>query len=184
MKGHYLINKELEGQNTDHKNLTADFISNAESHDETGKSSRIGSWEYEIKKDALTWSDVIYQIYEVEHNYHPTLESAITFFTDASKLIISEALKQFIVNGKSYDINLQLTTAKKNKIWVRAIGQSFYVNGKIVKIGGLFKDITNRKYTEQKLVIANNKLLFENTEKDKRASELIIANNELDFQNE
>jgi PAS domain S-box-containing protein len=47
------------------------------------------------------------------------------------------------------------------------------------------KIITDEKLKKQaaELVIANNKLIFQNSEKESRASELAIANNELIFQN-
>jgi hypothetical protein len=45
------------------------------------------------------------------------------------------------------------------------------------------KDITNRKLSEQELIITNRELAYQNEEKEKRAAELIIANKELSFQN-
>jgi len=47
---------------------------------------------------------------------------------------------------------------------------------------GIIRDITQRKLAEEKLIIANKELLFQNEEKEKRAAELIIANKELAFQ--
>jgi signal transduction histidine kinase len=46
------------------------------------------------------------------------------------------------------------------------------------------KDLTDRRKSEQELIIANKELLFQNEEKEKRAAELIIANKELAFQNQ
>src|SRR5450759_338236 len=45
-------------------------------------------------------------------------------------------------------------------------------------------DITERKLAEEKLIIANRELVFQNKEKEKRADELIKANRELIFQND
>src|SRR5450759_1389472 len=45
-------------------------------------------------------------------------------------------------------------------------------------------DITERKLAEEKLIIANRELVFQNKEKEKRADELIKANRELVYQNE
>jgi len=50
-------------------------------------------------------------------------------------------------------------------------------NGRIIGIATLDRDITE-------LIIANQKLAFQNEEKGKRADELVIANQELAFQNE
>jgi len=45
-------------------------------------------------------------------------------------------------------------------------------------------DITWRKRVEEDLILANNELVYENEEKEKRAAELVLANKELLFQNE
>ncbi len=45
-------------------------------------------------------------------------------------------------------------------------------------------NVSERKQAEKRLIIANNELLFQNEEKEKRAAELIVANKELLFQNE
>ncbi|MFA6484303.1 MAG: PAS domain S-box protein, partial [Bacteroidales bacterium] len=47
-----------------------------------------------------------------------------------------------------------------------------------------FSNITERKLAEQKLIVANKELAFQNDEKEKRAGELMIANKELAFQSE
>jgi len=44
-------------------------------------------------------------------------------------------------------------------------------------------NITERKLAEEKLIIANRELVFQNDEKEKRAAELVIADKELVFQN-
>ncbi|MDP3913227.1 MAG: PAS domain S-box protein [Bacteroidota bacterium] len=59
----------------------------------------------------------------------------------------------------------------------------FNANGSVKEWVGSCIDITDRKQAEEKLIIANKELVFQNDEKEKRATELIIANEELVFQN-
>lgn len=47
----------------------------------------------------------------------------------------------------------------------------------------MIEDITLRKQTEQKLIIANKELGYQNQEKEKQAAELYIANRDLAFEN-
>jgi len=171
-----LTNKDLVYQDSISRNETVCLIQNNQSQNVTRISSRIGSWEFEIKNNKLTWSDVVYQIYELEMNFQPTLETAISFYAPESKIIISEAVRKAIEEGVSFDFDLELITAKNNRFWVRAIGQSFSEDGKIIKIGGLFKDINERKQREYELKIANEELDIQTLEKQKRESELMIVN--------
>ena len=55
--------------------------------------------------------------------------------------------------------------------------------GKITNYLAVKEDITDRKQKVADLIIANEKLAFQNKEKEKRAEELIVANKELAFQN-
>jgi light-regulated signal transduction histidine kinase (bacteriophytochrome) len=56
-----------------------------------------------------------------------------------------------MVDGLSFDVELELITARKNRLWVRANGQAYRDNGKIMKIGGVFQDIHARKLAEIEL---------------------------------
>ncbi|MEO8765391.1 MAG: PAS domain S-box protein [Ginsengibacter sp.] len=72
-------------------------------------------------------------------------------------------------------------------------GQEFYVSltvsplknseGKITGVSKIVRDITSGKRAEAQLINSNKELVFQNSEKEKRAAELIIANKELVFQN-
>jgi PAS domain S-box-containing protein len=167
--------KELVFQNHEKEKRAAELTRSKQILDETERLGRIGGWEIDLKKNELIWSDIVYQIHETEPDYKPTVGSAINFYSLEARPIIYEALNQAINEGKSFDVDLQLITAKQNRIWVRAIGQAYRVNGEIVKIGGMFQDINERKQAEQELIIANKELVFQNEEKEKRAVELIKA---------
>ena len=170
-----IANKELVFQNEEKEKRAAELTRSKQILDETGRLAKVGGWEVDLKKNELFWSDIVYQIHEVDPDYQPTVESAINFYSPESIPVISEAVNQAIKEGKSFDVDLQLITAKQKRIWVRAIGQAYRVNGEIVKIGGVFQDITERKQAEQELINANLELVFQNKEKEKRAVELIIA---------
>ena len=70
-------------------------------------------------------------------------------------------------------------------VWTRMDGTTLFVSesaqaihdkdGKIIYYDGIVEDITLRKKAEQKLIIANKNLTFQNEEKEKRATELIKA---------
>jgi two-component system sensor histidine kinase UhpB len=139
-------------------------------------------------------------------------------FCEISKYSAEELIGQdhHIINSdyhpKSYIKNLW-DTISKGIIWKGEIcnkakdGSIYWVATLIIpflnKMGKPYQylairtDITNRKKTEEKIIlknnelekrtaelmIANKELVFQNDEKEKRAAELIIANEELFFQN-
>ena len=175
-----LANKELAFQNKEKEKRTEELARSKQLLDEAGRLARIGGWEFDLKNNKLSWSDVVYQIHEIEPDYQPTVESGINFYAPESIPVISEAVSQAIEEGKSFDLDLQLITAKQNRIWVRAIGHAYRVNSEIVKIGGVFQDINERKQAEEELILAYKELAFQNEEKEKHTAELINTNKELE----
>ena len=113
--------------------------------------AKIGGWEIDVESKELFWSDMTYQIHEVDSSYKPTIESAINFYTPEAIPVITEFVNRAINEGKSFDVELQIITAKQNKTWVRAIGQAQRIQGRIVKIMGVFQDISKQKLIEFEL---------------------------------
>jgi PAS domain S-box-containing protein len=119
--------------------------------DETGRLARVGGWELDLKTSEIAWTDMVYEIHEIDRDFKPVLESGISFYAPESVPAISEAVRAAIEEGKPFDLELQFITAKKNRLWVRAIGEAIWDNGKIERVGGVFQDITKQKMAEQEL---------------------------------
>ncbi len=111
----------------------------------------MGGWEIDLLKNELNWTDVVRQIHEVGPDYRPELESAINFYAPEAVPVISAAVSGAIEKGQPFDVELQLITAKKKRLWVRAVGEAIRENEKIVKVRGVFQDIDVRKLAELEL---------------------------------
>ncbi|HUW06948.1 MAG TPA: methyl-accepting chemotaxis protein [Williamwhitmania sp.] len=116
--------------------------------DETGRLAKVGAWGMDIKAGTLYWSEVTYNIHEVESSFIPNLETAIKFYAPEAIPIISNCVDRAIKFGEPFDVELELITAKKNKLWVRTIGEAYMENGEVVKLSGVFQDINERKLLE------------------------------------
>ena len=84
----------------------------------------------------------------------------------------NNCIKKSTIMNDQYKINrelrVELHELQQKKFLLRALYE---------------EDITNRKLSEQELIIANQEFVFQNKEKEKLAAKLIIANKELSFQN-
>jgi PAS domain S-box-containing protein len=119
--------------------------------DETSKLAKVGGWEIDLEKNELSWTDVVHEIHEVEPGFRPTVQSGINFYAPEAVPVISDAVRRAIEEGEPFDLELQLVTAKKNRIWVRAIGEVVRENGRIAKVRGVFQEINQRKLAEIEL---------------------------------
>jgi PAS domain S-box-containing protein len=130
---------------------TAELPWSKELLEATSKLARVGGWELDLERSELSWTEVVHQIHEVEPGYRPTLEAGINFYAPEAVPVISEAVGQAIEQGQPFDLELQLITATKRRIWVRAIGEAIRRDGKTVKVRGVFQDIDRQKRTELEL---------------------------------
>ena len=121
--------------------------------------ARIGSWEIDVVKGTVFWSDITKEIREAEPDFVPDLSTGIGFFTEGeNKKIISQRVEQCMEKGIPWDEELQFTTFKGNLKWVRTIGEAVFINGKCSKIYGSFQDITERKNAAEKVLRSEAKL--------------------------
>ena len=139
------FSKELE-QKVDER--TKELQISKKKLDETSSIARVGGWELDLKKNEMYWSDLVKQIHEVDPDYHPTLQDRINFYVPEAVPLISKAMQNAINDGEPFDIELQLFTARKNLKWIRIVGKAYRENDEIVKIGGMFQDINERKLAE------------------------------------
>jgi len=120
--------------------------------DKTSKMVRIGCWDFDVVHNSLNWSLVTKEIYEVDQDYIPDFETAISFYLGrANQNTMERLLENAIKNGESYDVELQITTAKGNERWVKAMGRADFINGSATCIYGSIQDISERKLAEEKM---------------------------------
>jgi PAS domain S-box-containing protein len=131
-------------QLTDNNHAARNFFS-----EEIFKMAKVGGWEVDLHNNAVIWSEQTKRIHEVYNDYIPTVEKAINFFHGTSKDIITDKFRKLTEEGEPYDVELEFLTARKRKIWVRAVGKPvFNESGKVVGLRGLFQDIDEQKKRE------------------------------------
>ncbi|WP_340106216.1 PAS domain S-box protein [Rhodohalobacter sp. 8-1] len=121
--------------------------------------AKIGAWEYDVVEENVTWSEVVCQIHEMPSDYQPSLEEGINFYKEGfSRDIITKKIGEAVETGQSFDVELQLVTGKGNVKWVRVIGETEVVQGRVKKMYGSFQDIHDRKSFEERLKNTTNNL--------------------------
>ncbi|HWR29130.1 MAG TPA: ATP-binding protein, partial [Negativicutes bacterium] len=142
-----------------------------------GKIGKIGGWEFDVVTGEGTWTDEVAYIHDLDPNDSTNREIGLTFYTPESKKIIEAAIQEAIEQGKPYDLELELISAKGIHKLVRTSGQPQIVDGKVVRLRGIFHDITELKRAEEEVRKLNEEL--EQRVKE-RTAELTAANQELE----
>ena len=122
----------------------------------TNAVARVGGWEVDLGKNSLYWTEITKEIHEVNFDYQPEVATALAFYkAGENREAIRTAFSNCISTGKSFNLELQIVTAKGREIWVRAIGQAEFENEKCIRLYGTFQDIDEAKQAEE-LIIRQN----------------------------
>ncbi|MBC7651776.1 MAG: PAS domain S-box protein, partial [Deinococcales bacterium] len=117
--------------------------------------SKIGNWEANPVTNSVYWSDVIRNIHEVDRDFVPDLNTALHFFKEGeNRTTAIKKIETIIKNGISWDVELQIITAKGNQKWIRVICDADFVNDQCVRLYGSFQDIDERKKGELAIIEA------------------------------
>ncbi|BAO54635.1 two-component hybrid sensor and regulator [Nonlabens marinus S1-08] len=107
--------------------------------------AKIGSWEMNYLTNELYWSDVTKMIHEVDMDYVPDVSTGIEFYKPGyNQKKITKLFTDSNATGNSYDVELQIITAKGNERWVRSVIKADMEHGKCIRQYGTFEDITER----------------------------------------
>ncbi|XZG70332.1 PAS domain S-box protein [Chitinibacteraceae bacterium HSL-7] len=117
---------------------------------------RIGAWALEVEHGQLFWSDMTRAIHEVAPDYVPSLETALDFYLPGEhRALITTLVSEAIGNGEPFNVELPIQTAQGNVVWVAALGDVEWQDGKVVRLVGSFQDIDARKRSELALAQAH-----------------------------
>jgi PAS domain S-box-containing protein len=111
----------------------------------TNQVARIGGWEFDIIKQEVYWSTVTCEIHDVPPDFKPTPENTMRFYTGEYRQQLEAVIDHAVRTGTPWQLELQITTAKGNKLWVRSIGHAAFENGICKRLFGTFQDINERK---------------------------------------
>lgn len=109
---------------------------------ESNRIAKVGGWEIDINTYTNHWSQITKEIHEVPDDYEPNISTGINFYKEGeSREKITEVVERAINFGESFDVELQIITAKGRETWVRAIGKADFSNPNKKRIYGVFQDI-------------------------------------------
>ena len=119
--------------------------------DRAGRLAGVGGWQLEIANEALVWTDELCRICEMPVGHVPRLDEAIGFFSPEARPVIEHAVQEAMARGTPWDLELPFVTAKGRALWVRALGEAEYEDGRPVRLVGALQDVTARRAMEAEL---------------------------------
>lgn len=126
------------------------FPPGSDSYNETllsvaSRLGRFGGWAYDVEREKIFWSHEVRAIHEVDADYEPDISSGLQFYTPESRDQVAQQFAACVEEGRSFDGEFSLITARGNLRKVRAIGQAIRDStGTVIAVHGAFQDITQQ----------------------------------------
>ena len=131
--------------------ISEERIRQSEAHlAEAQRLAKLGSWNYDIKTDKLTWSEELYNVFGTDkRTFNETHRSFLDLIDEEDRGFALQTSRHTQETGEPFTIEYRITTPKGEKRIIRELGYGQTDdNGKVVRLFGTAQDITEQKKAE------------------------------------
>lgn len=117
--------------------------------------AKLGSWDWDIEKNELYWSDEIYNIFGIEQSKSLKYESFLEFVHPDDRKKVKEAVEDALYGRRPYSIDHRIMRPDGVERIVHEEGEITYdIAGKPIYMSGTVQDVTDYKRLEEQLIQA------------------------------
>ena len=115
--------------------------------------ANLGSWEWEIAADRVTWSDQQYRLFGVEPDeFHATYQSVLSRVERADRQLFDDTISRAYRDCAGFALDFRVVLPGGEVRWLHGRGDVVEASGgRPVRMCGTTQDITERKQGEQAL---------------------------------
>jgi PAS domain S-box-containing protein len=110
-----------------------------------GQTARVGGWCVDLPAVTVRWSEEVAAIHEAPVDFEPSVDEAISFYAPEYRDQITTAFRACVQHGIPFDLECEILTRTKRRIWVRVVGER---NEARTEVYGALQDITDKKNAE------------------------------------
>lgn len=120
---------------------------------ESQKVALIGSWDWDIVNNRLTWSDELFNLFGVSpRKFQPSYEAFLSMVDPDDKELLDSEVKKSLRDKSPYHIDVRIINKDGRKWIMEARGVITCDDaGNAIKLAGTAQDITERKKMEENL---------------------------------
>lgn len=116
--------------------------------------AQLGHWEFDLHDNRLTWSDTIYEIFELDpQNFTPSYTAFLTLVHPDDREQVNQAYRASLKGQQPYNIEHRVQLPNGRIKWVHEACRTDYdAQGQPWRSVGIVQDITERKKAEAALL--------------------------------
>ncbi len=141
--------QQAEGQ----RRVAAELARSREQLQEIQRLAQIGSWQFDLSENRLTWSDELYRIFEVDPTRGPAdYEHFLQLIHPDDRERVDQAYRRALKERQPYEVEHRMVLADGRIKHVRERGETLYDDGgKPLRSIGTAQDITDIRRMESQM---------------------------------
>ncbi|MCJ8166716.1 PAS domain S-box protein [Pontibacter sp. E15-1] len=122
--------------------------------------AKLGSWEYNLAQDVLTWSDSTFAIYGLKKGkFIPTRHNMFSCIHPEDRVKVQQAHQRTIDSKQLLNLEYRILLDGEKEAHLYEVAEAVCdKKGRVIKLYGTVQDITERKKAEQEIKDARNLL--------------------------
>jgi PAS domain S-box-containing protein len=153
---------------TERTKAERDMQTNSALLKEAQQMTQMGSWEWDIEKDILKWSDELFRIFGCKPKKEGIyLKAYYSQIHPEDKEKVKRILQEALENPDDFKFEHRIIRKDNTVRYLSCKGKIIMEGNKSVKMFGTAQDVTDRKRTEEKLENYARELQFISRQKDK-----------------
>lgn len=118
--------------------------------------ARVGIWECALHDDSLTWTDQVYDLFEIPRGARLVRQKTLECYTEVSRGVLERARSAAIAGRRGFRLEAEIATMKGRRRWIRLTAAIDCQDGFPVRLFGMKQDVT-----EQTLLLERTRYLAE-----------------------
>lgn len=106
------LRSELEGQARLIRQQATSLAHSRKIFERASAAARIGVWECSLPDQTLTWTDQVYEIFEIPRSASLSREQIVEFYSPNSLRALEDARNKAIAERGGFNLDAEITTAK------------------------------------------------------------------------
>ncbi|BDA85282.1 hypothetical protein Sa4125_28240 [Aureimonas sp. SA4125] len=115
------------------------------SFERASAAARIGFWECRLADNVLTWSDMVYDLFDIPQGSSLDRAKTVEYYSPASKEALNALRSQAIAQRSGFSLDAEIITPKGRHRWIRLTATVESDRGDDGRIFGMKQDITEEK---------------------------------------
>jgi diguanylate cyclase (GGDEF)-like protein len=114
-------------------------------YDQASLVAKVGAWECVLKNEELTWTDAVYDLFDLPRGSTLARSSIVDLYYDDSRAQMQRLRSGIIRNGGRFTLDARIRTSHNASRWMRLTAEAVHEHGRPVRIFGAKQDITHEK---------------------------------------